>query len=251
MARHMFLLSVIQVKLVMLAYLTCTHLQKIQRPPTGRVDGSVDIRKMAEVMPQRCPNASPVMELWKSLFSKKKIVEKVKWNTATISLMTFPWPSLSRPSAVAFARARSAEVSAMLKAVTKTTGSCHVFGALPKHMRRRAMSHNTKRLPCRLRDVANRMVKFLPSSGPINEGLTLTQAGYCASDMVMLTFVLLPPPAGEEPPVWLKEEEGTGKEQESQGPPQAWESAAGVQPQTEEEHVAGDTHLACKTLSHG
>lgn len=84
----------------------------------------------------------------------------------------------------------------MLKAVTKTTGSCHVFGALPKHMRRRAMSHNTKRLPCRLRDVANRMVKFLPSSGPINEGLTLTQAGYCASDMVMLTFVLLPPSSG-------------------------------------------------------
>uniref|UniRef100_A0A672GZ02 POP1 homolog, ribonuclease P/MRP subunit n=1 Tax=Salarias fasciatus TaxID=181472 RepID=A0A672GZ02_SALFA len=56
-----------------------------------------------------------------------------------------------------FARARAAEVSAMLKAVTKTTGSSHVFGALPKHMRRRAMSHNTKRLPRRLRDVANRM----------------------------------------------------------------------------------------------
>ncbi|CAN9514059.1 unnamed protein product [Ophioblennius macclurei] len=56
-----------------------------------------------------------------------------------------------------FARARAAEVSAMLKAVTKTTSSSHVFGALPKHMRRRAMSHNTKRLPRRLRDVANRM----------------------------------------------------------------------------------------------
>ncbi|XP_070691359.1 ribonucleases P/MRP protein subunit POP1 [Pempheris klunzingeri] len=60
-------------------------------------------------------------------------------------------------TAGAFAKARAAEVSAMLKAVTKTTGSCHVFGALPKHMRRRAMSHNTKRLPRRLRDVANRM----------------------------------------------------------------------------------------------
>ena len=63
----------------------------------------------------------------------------------------------------AFARARAAEVSAMLKAVTKTTGSCHVFAALPKHMRRRAMSHNTKRLPRRLRDVANRMVQFTVS----------------------------------------------------------------------------------------
>lgn len=48
----------------------------------------------------------------------------------------------------------------MLKAVTVTTGSSHVCGALPKHMRRRAMSHNTKRLPRRLRDVANRMVKL-------------------------------------------------------------------------------------------
>ncbi|KAM9798405.1 ribonucleases P/MRP protein subunit POP1 [Neosynchiropus ocellatus] len=56
-----------------------------------------------------------------------------------------------------FAFARSAEVRAMLKAVTRTTGSCHVFGALPKHMRRRAMSHNTKRLPCRLREMANRL----------------------------------------------------------------------------------------------
>ncbi|XP_028327552.1 ribonucleases P/MRP protein subunit POP1 [Gouania willdenowi] len=56
-----------------------------------------------------------------------------------------------------FARARAAEVNAMLKAVNKTPGSSYVFAALPKHMRRRAMSHNTKRLPRRLRDVANRM----------------------------------------------------------------------------------------------
>uniref|UniRef100_A0A3Q4GIL5 POP1 homolog, ribonuclease P/MRP subunit n=1 Tax=Neolamprologus brichardi TaxID=32507 RepID=A0A3Q4GIL5_NEOBR len=48
-------------------------------------------------------------------------------------------------SAGAFARARAAEVSAMLKAVRKTTSSSRVFEALPKHMRRRAMSHNTKR----------------------------------------------------------------------------------------------------------
>lgn len=64
----------IQVKLVMLEYLTCTHLQKIQRLHTGRVDGSVDIKKMAEATPERCPNASPVMEL----SSNKKIVKKVK-----------------------------------------------------------------------------------------------------------------------------------------------------------------------------
>ncbi|XP_068179924.1 ribonucleases P/MRP protein subunit POP1 isoform X2 [Antennarius striatus] len=68
-------------------------------------------------------------------------------------------------TAGAFARARAAEMRAMLKAVTKTTGSCHVFGALPKHMRRRAMSHNIKRLPCRLRDAANRMREKSLQSG--------------------------------------------------------------------------------------
>ncbi|XP_007234784.3 ribonucleases P/MRP protein subunit POP1 [Astyanax mexicanus] len=58
-----------------------------------------------------------------------------------------------------FAKARAAEVNSMLKAVSKTTGSSHVFGALPKHMRRRAMSHNTKRLPRRLRELADRMLE--------------------------------------------------------------------------------------------
>ncbi|XP_052362546.1 LOW QUALITY PROTEIN: ribonucleases P/MRP protein subunit POP1-like [Oncorhynchus keta] len=68
-------------------------------------------------------------------------------------------------TASAFAKARAAEVNAMLMAVTKTTGSSHVFGALPKHMRRRAMSHNTKRLPCRLRDMANNMLEKSQKAG--------------------------------------------------------------------------------------
>lgn len=58
-----------------------------------------------------------------------------------------------------FAGARAAEVSVMLKAVSKPTGSCQVFTALPKHMRRRAMSHNTHRLPLRLRDAALRLAE--------------------------------------------------------------------------------------------
>ncbi|XP_038147770.1 ribonucleases P/MRP protein subunit POP1 [Cyprinodon tularosa] len=66
----------------------------------------------------------------------------------------------------AFARARAAEVNAMLKAVTKTTGSSQVFASLPRHMRRRAMSHNTKRLPRRLRDLANRMREKSLQAGP-------------------------------------------------------------------------------------
>ncbi|XP_029115863.1 ribonucleases P/MRP protein subunit POP1 [Scleropages formosus] len=68
-------------------------------------------------------------------------------------------------TASTFAMARAAEVQSMLKAVAKTTGSCHVFGALPKHMRRRAMSHNVKRLPRRLREGAQRMLEKSRQAG--------------------------------------------------------------------------------------
>lgn len=132
----------------------------------------------------------------------------------------------------AFARTRAAEVSAMLKAVSKTTGSFHLFETLPKHMRRRAMSHNTKRLPRRLRDLANRMVKFTVFPFSILMSNLLVQvAGLILAFSEYFWFVqwhFLPPPAGEESPSRFKEEEGAAKEQEPQGPPPAWKSAAGV-----------------------
>ncbi|XP_016140227.1 ribonucleases P/MRP protein subunit POP1 [Sinocyclocheilus grahami] len=62
-------------------------------------------------------------------------------------------------TASSFAKARAAEVNAMLKAVSKPAGSCHIFTALPKHMRRRALSHSTKRLPSRLREGAQRLAE--------------------------------------------------------------------------------------------
>lgn len=61
----------------------------------------------------------------------------------------------------------------MLKAVTKRTGSNHVFQALPKHMRRRAMSHNINRLPRRLRDVASKMVTFQKCFSPFRDSFAL------------------------------------------------------------------------------
>ncbi|XP_020793062.2 ribonucleases P/MRP protein subunit POP1 isoform X2 [Boleophthalmus pectinirostris] len=60
-------------------------------------------------------------------------------------------------NAGSFARARAAEVKAMIKAVRRKSASCHLFSALPKHMRRRAMSHNTKRLPRRLQEMAMKL----------------------------------------------------------------------------------------------
>nr|XP_028592254.1 ribonucleases P/MRP protein subunit POP1 [Podarcis muralis]XP_028592255.1 ribonucleases P/MRP protein subunit POP1 [Podarcis muralis]XP_028592256.1 ribonucleases P/MRP protein subunit POP1 [Podarcis muralis] len=53
-----------------------------------------------------------------------------------------------------FVQARAAEIKAMLKAVTQKSSNTLVFQSLPRHMRRRAMSHNIKRLPRRLRELA-------------------------------------------------------------------------------------------------
>ncbi|TRY83315.1 hypothetical protein DNTS_006040 [Danionella cerebrum] len=51
-----------------------------------------------------------------------------------------------------FAQARAAEVCSMLKAAGTVSGSSALFRSLPNHMRRRTMSHNSKRLPRRLRE---------------------------------------------------------------------------------------------------
>ncbi|KFU96263.1 Ribonucleases P/MRP protein subunit POP1, partial [Chaetura pelagica] len=58
----------------------------------------------------------------------------------------------------AFAEARAAEINAMLKAVTQKSSNSLVFQTLPRHMRRRAMSHNIKRLPRRLQEMARKEV---------------------------------------------------------------------------------------------
>ncbi|XP_030045649.1 ribonucleases P/MRP protein subunit POP1 [Microcaecilia unicolor] len=59
---------------------------------------------------------------------------------------------------ITFAQARAAEISAMLKAVSQKTANSLVFQCLPRHMRRRSMGHNVKRLPRRLREIALREV---------------------------------------------------------------------------------------------
>ncbi|XP_006859252.1 PREDICTED: ribonucleases P/MRP protein subunit POP1 [Chrysochloris asiatica] len=59
-------------------------------------------------------------------------------------------------TASTFAQARAAEISAMLRAVTQKSSNSMVFQTLPRHMRRRAMSHNVKRLPQRLREIAQK-----------------------------------------------------------------------------------------------
>ncbi|KFV90094.1 Ribonucleases P/MRP protein subunit POP1, partial [Eurypyga helias] len=62
-------------------------------------------------------------------------------------------------TASTFAQARAAEIRAMLKAVGQKSSNSLVFQTLPRHMRRRAMSHNIKRLPRRLQEIAKKEKK--------------------------------------------------------------------------------------------
>ncbi|XP_018411660.1 PREDICTED: ribonucleases P/MRP protein subunit POP1 [Nanorana parkeri] len=59
-------------------------------------------------------------------------------------------------TATMFAQARAAEINAMVKAVSQKSSNSLVFQSLPRHMRRRAMGHDVKRLPRRLREMAKR-----------------------------------------------------------------------------------------------
>ncbi|XP_053571212.1 ribonucleases P/MRP protein subunit POP1 [Bombina bombina] len=59
-------------------------------------------------------------------------------------------------TATMFAQARAAEISAMVKAVSQKSSNSLVFQSLPRHMRRRAMGHDIKRLPRRLREIAKK-----------------------------------------------------------------------------------------------
>lgn len=57
-----------------------------------------------------------------------------------------------------FAEARATELCSMTKAMASKGSSKRTFQCLPRHMRRRAMSHNVKRLPRRLRPAAAKEV---------------------------------------------------------------------------------------------
>ena len=57
-----------------------------------------------------------------------------------------------------YVEARATELKTMQKALKHKGGGKRVFQTLPRHMRRRAMSHNPKRLPRRLREAAAKEV---------------------------------------------------------------------------------------------
>ncbi|XP_038057792.1 ribonucleases P/MRP protein subunit POP1-like isoform X2 [Patiria miniata] len=72
-----------------------------------------------------------------------------------------------------FAGARAAELKTMTEAIMTMGGMRRTFQKLPRHMRRRAMSHDLRRLPKRLRDSEERTMQKCMSkkkSAPGKEG---------------------------------------------------------------------------------
>ena len=60
-----------------------------------------------------------------------------------------------------FSEARATELRSMLKALESKKSGKRAFQCLPIHMRRRAMSHNAKRLPRKLREQASKQVSLV------------------------------------------------------------------------------------------
>ncbi|ESP05473.1 hypothetical protein LOTGIDRAFT_228048 [Lottia gigantea] len=64
-----------------------------------------------------------------------------------------------------FAESRASEINALLQNIHHIGGNRVIFQKLPRHLRRRAMSHNIKRLPRRLREAALIEYKNRPETG--------------------------------------------------------------------------------------
>ena len=60
-----------------------------------------------------------------------------------------------------FVQARAMELHNMTAAISQHGSTRRTFQTLPRHMRRRSMSHNIKRLPYRLREQAKNEVNTL------------------------------------------------------------------------------------------
>ena len=86
--------------------------------------------------------------------SAKRREKKLKNEPSSVTAETLP----GGLQVVEFAEARATELQCLLKAVTGKEMGKRTFQKLPRHMRRRAMSHNIRRLPRRLREKAAKEV---------------------------------------------------------------------------------------------
>ena len=96
-------------------------------------------------------------------------------------------------NAAEFAEARALEINNMVEAIKEADRSSgkRLFQTLPRHMRRRAMSHNVKRMPVRLRHRASLEVCGIMERGSYKYDKALPRGG----KLSLLLLVLPPPPS--------------------------------------------------------
>jgi len=67
----------------------------------------------------------------------------------------------------------------MRESASRVSTNARVMQQLPRHMRRRAASHNVKRLPRELRLAAEREVELNSAAGFLNALITQALTGHC------------------------------------------------------------------------
>ena len=97
-------------------------------------------------------------------------------------------------NAAEFAEARALEINNMVEAIKEADRSSgkRLFQTLPRHMRRRAMSHNVKRMPVRLRHRASLEVCRIMERGSYK--YNKARVYHVAGNISLLLPVPPPPP---------------------------------------------------------
>ena len=91
-----------------------------------------------------------------------------------------------------FCEARAKELSGMMTALQRKGGSKRTFQKLPRHMRRRATSHNIKRLPWRLRDQAITEVRMaIWRIASFNTTTVLASSQFCCISSIYKSYHIL------------------------------------------------------------
>lgn len=94
---------------------------------------------------------------------KKRREKKLKSQPKSVTLSGAP-DSTGPPRGICitdFVQARALELHNMTAAISQHGSTRRTFQTLPRHMRRRSMSHNIKRLPRHLREQAKNEVSIL------------------------------------------------------------------------------------------
>ncbi|KAJ1933521.1 Ribonucleases P/MRP protein subunit pop1, partial [Linderina macrospora] len=111
--------------------------------------------------------------------SKRKFQHTTAQQQQAQAAVTFSLDKARSVDVTGFVESRSFEINALQRSLdnSSNTGMARAFQTLPRHLRRRAASHNVKRIPQRLREKAiSEMTKSAMSSKKLDGSGKLTNA---------------------------------------------------------------------------